>query len=92
MQSFPLPHKARAAIILMLHPKHELFNNLGVHMGVHMGDGRHDRLVLRCVACSVANIPGASVEHNKFCVSVHFRNCPFEVWQQVCSQAPSSFF
>ncbi|KAK9838130.1 hypothetical protein WJX81_003117 [Elliptochloris bilobata] len=23
----------------------------------------------------VADIPGATVEHNKFCVSVHFRNC-----------------
>lgn len=23
----------------------------------------------------VAGIAGASVEHNKFCVSVHFRNC-----------------
>ena len=25
--------------------------------------------------CRVQEIPGASVEHNKFCVSVHFRNC-----------------
>ena len=23
----------------------------------------------------MAGIPGASVEHNKFCVSTHFRNC-----------------
>mmetsp|Transcript_29655 Transcript_29655/g.65637 ORF Transcript_29655/g.65637 Transcript_29655/m.65637 type:complete len:452 (-) Transcript_29655:763-2118(-) len=28
-------------------------------------------------------IPGASVEHNTFCVSAHFRNCPGETWQQV---------
>ena len=24
---------------------------------------------------AVAPFPGSSVEHNKFCVSVHFRNC-----------------
>lgn len=23
----------------------------------------------------MSSIPGATVEHNKFCVSVHFRNC-----------------
>lgn len=23
------------------------------------------------------------MEHNKFCVSVHFRNCPPSAWQQV---------
>ena len=29
-----------------------------------------------CQLCAgVAPIPGSSVEHNKFCVSVHFRNC-----------------
>ena len=27
------------------------------------------------LARRVASIPGATVEHNKFCVSVHFRNC-----------------
>ncbi|WIA16606.1 hypothetical protein OEZ85_013273 [Tetradesmus obliquus] len=29
------------------------------------------------------DIPGASVEHNNFCVSAHFRNCATEHWQQV---------
>jgi hypothetical protein len=27
-----------------------------------------------CLA-GIADIPGASVDHNKFCVSVHYRNC-----------------
>ena len=27
------------------------------------------------IFCRTKSIPGASVEHNKFCVSVHFRNC-----------------
>ncbi len=27
------------------------------------------------LGCRTKSIPGASVEHNKFCVSVHFRNC-----------------
>jgi len=31
----------------------------------------------------VAGIPGASVEHNKFCVSVHFRNCEAEQYGAV---------
>ncbi|KAK9820682.1 hypothetical protein WJX74_005534 [Apatococcus lobatus] len=29
------------------------------------------------------SIPGASVEHNKFCVSAHFRNCCPESWEGV---------
>jgi trehalose 6-phosphate phosphatase len=29
------------------------------------------------------DIPGASVEHNNFCVSAHFRNCATENWQKV---------
>lgn len=37
----------------------------------------------------VAAIPGATVEHNKFCVSVHFRNCapddyPAGAWVATC--------
>ncbi|KAG2451354.1 hypothetical protein HYH02_003958 [Chlamydomonas schloesseri] len=28
-------------------------------------------------------VPGSSVEHNNFCVSAHFRNCPGEAWQDV---------
>lgn len=31
------------------------------------------------------HIPGSSVEHNTFCVSAHFRNCPVSQWQQVVS-------
>lgn len=27
------------------------------------------------LACRTKSIPGAAIEHNKFCVSVHFRNC-----------------
>ena len=37
-------------------------------------------LVLR-----VENISGAAVEHNKFCVSVHFRNCSPESYEHVVS-------
>ncbi|KXZ43331.1 hypothetical protein GPECTOR_94g653 [Gonium pectorale] len=29
------------------------------------------------------DVPGSSVEHNNFCVSAHFRNCPGEAWQDV---------
>ncbi|EFJ50921.1 hypothetical protein VOLCADRAFT_43532, partial [Volvox carteri f. nagariensis] len=31
------------------------------------------------------DVPGSSVEHNIFCVSAHFRNCPGEAWQDVIS-------
>ena len=35
-----------------------------------------EALMLTCLLVHrVQDIPGASVEHNKFCVSVHFRNC-----------------
>ncbi len=40
-------------------------------------DAVHDLLVAR-----VAHIEGASVEHNKFCVSVHYRLCP-DRWPEV---------
>ena len=33
--------------------------------------------------CRVKAIPGATVEHNKFCVSVHFRNCAPESYDAV---------
>ena len=33
--------------------------------------------------CRVKAIPGATVEHNKFCVSVHFRNCAAESYDAV---------
>ncbi|MEW5299613.1 MAG: hypothetical protein WDW36_002609 [Sanguina aurantia] len=32
---------------------------------------------------SLSGIPGASVEHNIFCVSAHFRNCTGDSWLQV---------
>lgn len=32
---------------------------------------------------SVRDIPGSSVEHNKYCVSVHFRNCAEQHWPDV---------
>lgn len=35
------------------------------------------------LALRVENIPGAAVEHNKFCVSVHFRNCSPESYEHV---------
>mmetsp|Transcript_26065 Transcript_26065/g.35992 ORF Transcript_26065/g.35992 Transcript_26065/m.35992 type:complete len:247 (-) Transcript_26065:8-748(-) len=38
----------------------------------------HDALVL-----GVEGVRGSSVEHNKFCVSVHFRNCNPEDWDTV---------
>lgn len=42
-----------------------------------------DAVYKECVA-AVANIPGASVDHNKFCVSVHYRNCEAkEDWTRV---------
>uniref|UniRef100_A0A7S0V2J1 Trehalose 6-phosphate phosphatase n=1 Tax=Polytomella parva TaxID=51329 RepID=A0A7S0V2J1_9CHLO len=31
------------------------------------------------------SIPGASVEHNNFCISAHFRNCPGESFKEVIS-------
>ena len=31
----------------------------------------------------LASIPGSSVEHNTFCISAHYRNCPGDTWQQV---------
>lgn len=31
----------------------------------------------------IADISGASVEHNTFCVSVHFRNCEESSWEDV---------
>lgn len=34
-------------------------------------------------ACRLQDIPGASVEHNNFCVSAHFRNCASDSWQRV---------
>lgn len=36
---------------------------------------RHGCLSVQELAAGVAQIGGSSVEHNKFCVSVHFRNC-----------------
>lgn len=42
------------------------------------------RLPLCCAGvCRLQHIPGASVEHNNFCVSAHFRNCASENWQRV---------
>lgn len=38
----------------------------------------HDELV-----AAVAPIHGATVEHNKFCLSVHFRNCHKDVWEEL---------
>lgn len=35
--------------------------------------------------CRVAGIQGATVEHNKFCVSVHFRNCEADQYEAVLS-------
>ncbi|KAJ9533215.1 hypothetical protein QJQ45_018359 [Haematococcus lacustris] len=35
----------------------------------------------------LAGIPGSSVEHNTFCVSAHFRNCPGDCWQDVVAAA-----
>lgn len=36
-------------------------------------------------ACSVRGISGATVEHNKFCVSVHFRNVDASQYDAVLS-------
>lgn len=32
---------------------------------------------------AVADIPGSTVDHNKFCVSVHYRNCEQREWGRV---------
>jgi trehalose 6-phosphate phosphatase len=48
-----------------------------VPWAVALMDSVHDALVAR-----VQHIEGASVEHNKFCVSVHYRLCP-ERWPEV---------
>lgn len=34
---------------------------------------------------AVAPIVGATVEDNKYSVSVHFRNCHLDDWSKVCS-------
>ena len=33
---------------------------------------------------AVGAIPGATVEDNTYCVSIHFRNCSVEDWPTVC--------
>ena len=40
--------------------------------------------VFRRATAAIASIPGATVDHNKFCVSVHYRNCENrEDWTRV---------
>ena len=39
--------------------------------------------VIAVLLSRVEKIPGAAVEHNKFCVSVHFRNCSPEAYEHV---------
>jgi len=40
--------------------------------------------VFRRASAAISNIPGATVDHNKFCVSVHYRNCENrEDWTRV---------
>jgi trehalose 6-phosphate phosphatase len=42
--------------------------------------------VFRRATAAIASIPGATVDHNKFCVSVHYRNCENrEDWTRVKS-------
>ncbi|PNH02607.1 putative trehalose-phosphate phosphatase D [Tetrabaena socialis] len=41
--------------------------------------------VYECLEARLKAVPGSSVEHNNFCVSAHFRNCPGEAWQSVIS-------
>ena len=36
----------------------------------------------RCVK-AIEDIPGATVDHNKFCISVHYRNCDPKHWGEV---------
>ena len=44
------------------------------------GDGRR----FRRASAAISDIPGATVDHNKFCVSVHYRNCENrEDWTRV---------
>ena len=50
--------------------------NIDLHRQDFDGTSHH-------VQYRVQNVPGASVEHNKFCVSVHFRNCPPESYDDV---------
>lgn len=39
------------------------------------------------VLCKKVEVfPGAHVEHNKFCLSVHFRNCAKEAWEGLTEQ------
>lgn len=49
-----------------------------------VGDAVVSRLVFfDSLVCRLQDIPGASVEHNNFCVSAHFRNCAADNWQKV---------
>jgi len=40
-------------------------------------------LVYDALVEAVKHIPGSNVEHNKYCVSTHFRNCAPEDWEAV---------
>jgi len=66
-------------------PKHQHLDDVGDPFSFQAAaefkpiiDKVHDELVRR-----LADIPGASVEHNTYCVSAHFRNCAAESWQDV---------
>jgi len=41
-----------------------------------------DAVYSACVE-AITDIPGATVDHNKFCVSVHYRNCESKDWGRV---------
>lgn len=43
----------------------------------------------RELTCALETIPGASVEHNIFCISAHFRNCAQEHWASVAAAVES---
>lgn len=40
-------------------------------------------MILSTLTCRTKSIPGASIEHNTFCVSVHFRNCEADRLEEV---------
>mmetsp|Transcript_2964 Transcript_2964/g.12792 ORF Transcript_2964/g.12792 Transcript_2964/m.12792 type:complete len:368 (-) Transcript_2964:4775-5878(-) len=63
-------------------PKCDDDDHVELHQPAPWAPAVMDRVYLWCKE-AVSDIPGANVEHNKFCVSVHYRNCEQKWWGAV---------
>ena len=64
-------------------PKHDDDeDHVELHQPAPWAPAVMDRVYRWCKE-AVSDIPGANVEHNKFCVSVHYRNCEQKWWGAV---------